>query len=142
MRNCWLLIIPPNLSFIVIHFSLNIQLLSKFSILRVLFLHFVFIYTAISINVVGSKYNAVRQDVKILWIEWISSSKSVMPRPSSEDIRWRAIWMKEILRYRVDEVAASLKMSLRFDPTTLIEIAVYFFTSAMRIPNFPLSRRF
>ena len=50
--------------------------------------------------------------------------------------------MKEILRYRVDEVAASLKMSLRFDPTTLIEIAVYFFTSAMRIPNFRLSRRF
>ena len=43
-----------------------------------------------------------------------------MPRPSSEDLRW----MKEILGYQVDEVAASLKMSLSFDPTTLIEIAV------------------
>ena len=37
-----------------------------------------------------------------------------MPRPSSEDIRWRAIWMKEMLGYQVNEVAASLKMSLSF----------------------------
>ena len=55
----------------------------------------------------------------------ISSSKSAMPRPSSEDIRWAAIWMKEMLGYQMDEVAASLKMSLSFNPTTLIEIAVY-----------------
>ena len=33
--------------------------------------------------------------------------------------------MKEMLGYQVDEVAASLKMSSSFDPTTLIEIAVY-----------------
>ena len=45
-----------------------------------------------------------------------------MPRPSSEDIRLRAIWMKEVLGYQVDEVAASSKRSLSFDPTTLIEI--------------------
>ena len=37
-----------------------------------------------------------------------------MPRPSSEDIRWRTIWMKEMLGHQVDEVAASLKMSLSF----------------------------
>ena len=48
-----------------------------------------------------------------------------MPRLSSEDIGWRAIWMKEMLGYQMDEKAASLKMSLSFDPTTLIEIAVY-----------------
>ena len=43
-----------------------------------------------------------------------NSSKSAMPRPSSEDIRWRAIWMKEMLGYQMNEVAASLKMSLSF----------------------------
>ena len=37
-----------------------------------------------------------------------------MPRPSSEDIRWGAIWMKEMLGYQMDEVAASLKMSFSF----------------------------
>ena len=30
-----------------------------------------------------------------------------MPRPYSEDLRWRAIWMKEILGFQVDEVAAT-----------------------------------
>ena len=34
-----------------------------------------------------------------------------MPRPYSEDLRWRAIWMKEILEFQVDEVAAALWMS-------------------------------
>ena len=34
-----------------------------------------------------------------------------MPRPYSEYLRWRAIWMKEFLRYRVDEVVAALYMS-------------------------------
>ena len=34
-----------------------------------------------------------------------------MPRPYSEDLRWRAIWMKEIFAFQVDEVAASLWMS-------------------------------
>ena len=34
-----------------------------------------------------------------------------MPGPYSEDLRWRAIWMKEFLRYSVDEVAAALYMS-------------------------------
>ena len=73
-------------------------------------------YTAISINVVRSRYKAVREDLKILWIFflWIISLKSAMPRPSSEDIRRRAIWMKEILEYQVDKMAASLKMSLSF----------------------------
>ena len=33
-----------------------------------------------------------------------------MPRTFSEDLRWRAIWMKEILGYQVDEVAAALRM--------------------------------
>ena len=33
-----------------------------------------------------------------------------MPRPFSEDLRWRAIWMKEMLGYQVDEVAAALRM--------------------------------
>ena len=37
-----------------------------------------------------------------------------MPRPSSEDIRWRAIWMKEMLGYQVVEVSGSFKMSLSF----------------------------
>ena len=37
-----------------------------------------------------------------------------MPRPSSEDIRWQAIWMKEMLGHQKDEVATSLKMSLSF----------------------------
>ena len=34
-----------------------------------------------------------------------------MPRPYSEDLRWRAIWMKEMLGFQVDEVAAALWMS-------------------------------
>ena len=34
-----------------------------------------------------------------------------MPRPYSEDLLWRAIWMKEILGFQVDEVAAVLWMS-------------------------------
>ena len=32
-----------------------------------------------------------------------------MPRPYSEDLRWRVIWMTEILAYQVDEVAAALE---------------------------------
>ena len=36
-----------------------------------------------------------------------------MPRPYSEHLRWRAIWMKEILGFQVDEVAAALWMSPR-----------------------------
>ena len=37
-----------------------------------------------------------------------------MPRPYSEDLRWRAIWIKEILGFQVDdEVAAALWMSPR-----------------------------
>ena len=37
-----------------------------------------------------------------------------MPRPSSEEVRWGAIWMKEMLGYQTDEVAAPLKMSVSF----------------------------
>ncbi|XP_044166706.1 uncharacterized protein LOC122950773 [Acropora millepora] len=36
-----------------------------------------------------------------------------MPRPYSNDLRWRAIWMVELLGYSVDEVAATLFMSPR-----------------------------
>lgn len=36
-----------------------------------------------------------------------------MPRPYSDDLRWRAIWMKEFLGYSVDDVAATLFMSPR-----------------------------
>ena len=36
-----------------------------------------------------------------------------MPRPFSEDLRWQAIWMKEMLGYQVDEVAAALRMPPR-----------------------------
>ena len=34
-----------------------------------------------------------------------------MPRTYSEDLRWRAIWMKEISGYQVDEVAAASRMA-------------------------------
>ena len=52
-----------------------------------------------------------------------------MPRPFSEEQRRRAIRMKEMLGYQVNEMEAALKMPLSFklkafDPTTLIEIAV------------------
>ena len=47
-----------------------------------------------------------------------------MPRPFSEEQRRRAIWMKEMLGYQVNGLPAALKMTLSFDPTTLIEIAV------------------
>ena len=30
-----------------------------------------------------------------------------MPRPYSNDLQWRAIWMIELLEYSVDEVAAT-----------------------------------
>ena len=36
-----------------------------------------------------------------------------MPRLYSNDLRWRAIWMVELLGYSVDEVAATLFMSPR-----------------------------
>ena len=32
-----------------------------------------------------------------------------MPPPYSEDLQWRAVWMKEILALQVDEVAAALQ---------------------------------
>ena len=34
-----------------------------------------------------------------------------MSRPYSEDLRWQVIWMKEILGFQVNEVAAALWMS-------------------------------
>ena len=77
-------------------------------------LNHIILYTAISINVVGSKQKAIRQDRKVIWEFFIiNSSKSAMPRPFSEDLRWRAIWMKEMLGYQVDEVAAALRMPPR-----------------------------
>ena len=72
------------------------------------------LFTAISINVVGSKQKAIRQDRKVIWEFFlINSSKSAMPRPFSEDLHWRAIWMKEMLGYQVDKVAAALRMPPR-----------------------------
>ena len=52
--------------------------------------------------------------------------------------------MKEMLGYQVNELAAALKMPLSFklifkafDPTTLIEIAVYFLKSGTK-DSYPL----
>ena len=44
-----------------------------------------------------------------------------MPRPYSEDLRWRAIWMKEMLGFQVDEVAAALWMS----PRTIVPLKLW-----------------
>ena len=56
----------------------------------------------------------LRQDRKVIWEFFIiNSSKSAMPHTFSEDLRWRTIWMKEMLGYQVDEVAASLRMPPR-----------------------------
>ena len=75
---------------------------------------FILLDTAISINVVGSKQKAIRQDSKVIWEFFIiNTSTSAMPPPFSEDLRWRAIWMKEMLGYQVDEVAATLRMPPR-----------------------------
>ena len=48
-----------------------------------------------------------------------------MPRLSSEDIRWQAIWMKEMLGYQMDEVAASLKMSLKCYYDQIVEYLLF-----------------
>ena len=48
---------------------------------------------------------------------WINSWKPALPHPYSEDLWWRAIWMKEIPRYQVDEVTAvSRRASLGVRP--------------------------
>ena len=41
-----------------------------------------------------------------------------MPRPYSEELRWQAIWIKEILGYQVDEIPGtrSRMASLGFRP--------------------------
>ena len=73
-------------------------------------------YTAISIDVVGSKVKTTctRQDcigyVGSFMNTFIKISR--MPRPFSEDLQWQGIWMKEMLGYQVDDVAAALRMSL------------------------------
>jgi len=36
-----------------------------------------------------------------------------MPRPYSEDLRWQAIWMIEILGFEVDEVSAACGCRVR-----------------------------
>ena len=38
----------------------------------------------------------------------MGSGKLTMPRPYRKDLRGRAIWMKEMLGFLVDEVAAAL----------------------------------
>ena len=46
-----------------------------------------------------------------------------MRRPYSEKVRWRAIWMKEILGYQVHEVAATSRIaSLGFVRTVMSSI--------------------
>ena len=68
--------------------------------------------TAISINVVGSKHKARRQDRKVIWDFFLNKfMKTSLPRPYSEDLWWRAIWMKEIPGYQVDEEAAVSRMA-------------------------------
>ena len=52
-------------------------------------------HTSIPINVVGSKYKA--KDSFFFFVFMNKFIKIGMPRPSSEDIRWRPIWMKEML---------------------------------------------
>ena len=46
-------------------------------------------------------------------IKGINLSKLAMPCPFSEDLRCRAIWMKEMLGYQVDAVTAALRMPPR-----------------------------
>ena len=42
-----------------------------------------------------------RQDRRGIWdLNKQLSAKLTMPRPYSEDLRWRAIWMKEMLGFQ------------------------------------------
>ena len=72
-------------------------------------------YTAISIHFVKSKHKTKRQKSKVIWDFFLNKfiKKLATPYRYSEDLWWRAIWMKEILGYQVDEVAAVLRMSSR-----------------------------
>ena len=74
-------------------------------------------YAAISINFVRSKQKTTRQDLKVVWdfiYELINQNQlQCLPHPFSEDLCWRAIWMKEMLGYQLDEVAAALRMPPR-----------------------------
>ena len=53
-----------------------------------------------------------------------------MPRPYSEDLQWCVIWLKEVLAYRVNEVAATLCVCKNC--WTLCEKIFYFWRSNVR----------
>ena len=59
--------------------------------------------TAISKNVVKRKAKSHKPR-----LQGNMGNFETMPAPYSKDLRWRVIWMKEVLGYEVDEVAASL----------------------------------
>ena len=70
--------------------------------------------TAVSTKVVQNKRKSVRDNAERQsgkHQSFTKSSRRTMPRPYSEDLKWQAIWMKEFLRYSVDEVAAALYIS-------------------------------
>ena len=72
------------------------------------------LHTAVSKKVVQRKRKSVRDNAERQSGKhqgFNKSSRRTMPRPYSEDLRWRAIWMKEFLRFSVDEVAAALYIS-------------------------------
>ena len=65
-------------------------------------------YTAISKNVVKRK--AKSQNSRL---QGNMGNFQTMPAPYSRDLRWRVIWMKEVLGYEVNEEATSLSLSPR-----------------------------
>ena len=66
------------------------------------------LYTAISINIVGSKRQSLKTRpqgiVGFSWLKFIKISHAW--GPFSEHLRWQAIWIKEMLGYQEDDVAA------------------------------------
>ena len=58
-------------------------------------------------NFLGPKHKARRQDRKVMWDFFLNKFIKTSYASYSEDLRWRAIWIKEILGYQVDEVAAA-----------------------------------
>ena len=65
-------------------------------------------HTAISKNVVKRKAKSHKPR-----LQGNMGNFETMLEPYSKDLRWRVIWMKEVLGYEVDEVAASLCLSPR-----------------------------
>ena len=65
-------------------------------------------HTAISKNVVKRKAKSHKPR-----LQGNMGNFQTMPAPNSRDLRWRVIWMKEVLGYEVNEEAASLSLSPR-----------------------------